>query len=350
MKEITKILSFFIVLMVLYSPCMAEMSIREGRVIGQKEVNGKTILYNFDVPEEVTSVKRYKTEFVKMNLGHVENILQPYVQKPRSGDVWNLINSRQWDDTNFCYFEQHGKYACEGSCYRGPGKRSSDERVQSAGDKVIGLLEALNISGFEYPFYVTTSQCQSIETAIEPISSEEAYIKVKGIADSIVDSIVHEYYDKEALGKERNLIVVRFLIDGIPLCISDTQPYEKESDLDEIVGSEGIFVLNENDEVVRAQIRNYVRVVSDEEETREVLPWQDCIDGIEEGIIPGEEVTVTETELNLVVGKDGITYPVWRFSGYSDLRKLREKDPEIVINSSDFSCCVDAYSGQCLYY
>lgn len=192
--------------------------------------------------------------------------------------------------------------------------------------------------------------CQSIETAIEPISSEEAYIKVKGIADSIVDSIVQEYYDKEALGKERNLIVVRFLIDGIPLCISDTQPYEKESDLDEIVGSEGIFVLNENDEVVRAQIRNYVRVVSDEEETREVLPWQDCIDGIEEGIIPGEEVTVTETELNLVVGKDGITYPVWRFSGYSDLRKLREKDPEIVINSSDFSCCVDAYSGQCLYY
>ena len=32
------------------------------------------------------------------------------------------------------------------------------------------------------------------------------------------------------------------------------------------------------------------------------------------------------------------------------MEKLREKDPEIVINSSDFSCCVDAYSGQCLYY
>ena len=120
--------------------------------------------------------------------------------------------------------------------------------------------------------------------------------------------------------------------------------------MDEVVGSAGIFVLNENNEIIRAQIRKYVHAVGETGERQRVLPWQACIDEMALGVIRGEEVTITEVELNLVAGNDGITYPIWRFSGYSDLRKLREENPEISINSSDFSCCVDACSGQCLYY
>lgn len=135
-----------------------------------------------------------------------------------------------------------------------------------------------------------------------------------------------------------------------PLCISDTSPHAKEGDLDEVTGAAGIFMLNENEEIVRAQIRNYVQVVDAREDTREILPWQDCIDTIAQGTNLGERVTITEVELNLSLGKNGMTYPVWRFAGYSDLTFLRTLNPEVVINSSDFSCCVDAYTGQCLYY
>lgn len=109
-------------------------------------------------------------------------------------------------------------------------------------------------------------------------------------------------------------------------------------------------MLNENDEIIRAQIRKYVHAVGETGERQKVLSWRACIDEMALGVIRGEEVTITEVELNLVAGNDGITYPIWRFSGYSDLRKLREENPEISINSSDFSCCVDACSGQCLYY
>lgn len=175
---------------------------------------------------------------------------------------------------------------------------------------VLALLKEMNLSDFEYPFYTATSQCKSIETAIEPISSEEEYIRVKGLPDSSI----REYYEKEVLGKERNLIVVRFLMDDIPLCISDTQPHEKKGDLDEVVGSAGIFVLNENNEIIRAQIRKYVHAVGETGERQKVLPWRACIDEMALGVIRGEEVTITEVELNLVAGNDGITYPIWRFS------------------------------------
>ncbi len=346
MKKIASVAGWMAALMVACCPCTAEMSVQDGHVYGQKEIDGKRIVYDFDVPKEVETVKQYKTEFVKMNLSLVKSILEKYVQKPRSMDAWNLINSNQWNDTNFCYFEQNGRYTCEGSYYRGPRKNADTEPVRLASEKVYNLLEELNISDFEYPFYVETSQCKLIETVFEKIESEDDYIRVKGDTDSMAA----EYYDKEVLGKERSIIVTRFLIDGIPLCISDTSPHKRNSDLDDVTGSEGIFVLNENNEMIRAQIRNYVRVVKSKEDDRRILPWRACIDEMALGVIRGEEVTITEVELNLVAGNDGITYPVWRFSGYSDLRKLREENPEITINSSDFSCCVDACSGQCLYY
>lgn len=346
MKKIASVAGWMAALMVACCPCTAEMSVQDGHVYGQKEIDGKRIVYDFDVPEEVESVKQYRTEAVRMKPEWVEQILKPYVQKPRSGDAWDLINDRQWNDTNFCYFEQNGRYACEGGSYIGPRKKTDDRDIQAASDVVLALLKEMNLSDFEYPFYTATSQCKSIETAIEPISSEEEYIRVKGLPDSSI----REYYEKEALGKERNLIVVRFLMDDIPLCISNTQPHEKKGDLDEVVGSAGIFVLNENNEIIRAQIRKYVHAVGETGERQKVLPWRACIDEMALGVIRGEEVTITEVELNLVAGNDGITYPIWRFSGYSDLRKLREENPEISINSSDFSCCVDACSGQCLYY
>ena len=211
MKKIASVAGWMAALMVACCPCTAEMSVQDGHVYGQKEIDGKRIVYDFDVPEEVESVKQYRTEAVRMKLGWVEQILKPYVQKPRSGDAWDLINDRQWNDINFCYFEQNGRYACEGGSYIGPRKKSDDRDIQAASDVVLALLKEMNLSDFEYPFYTATSQCKSIETAIEPISSEEEYIRVKALPDSTV----REYYEKEALGKERNLIVVRFLMDDI---------------------------------------------------------------------------------------------------------------------------------------
>ena len=215
---------FLAVMMALFvESCGAEMRIQGAHVYGENEIDGRWILYDFDVPKEVETVKQYKTEFVKMNLSLVKSILEKYVQKPRSMDAWDLTNSNQWNDTNFCYFEQNGRYTCEGSYYRGPRKNADTEPVRLASEKVYNLLEELNISDFEYPFYVETSQCKLIETVFEKIESEDDYIRVKGDTDSMAA----EYYDKEVLGKERSIIVTRFLIDGIPLCISDTSPHKK---------------------------------------------------------------------------------------------------------------------------
>ena len=335
-------------LMVLWGcfPCVAEILVRDGHVTGGKDIDRKSFTYDFALPAEIKHVKQYKTELISMNLSHVASVLEGFTQKPRSGDSWGFMNSSQWPCTNFCYFEQNGKYACEGSYYYGPSKRMEGKRYEEAINTVSALLKALHVTEFESPFYVYTSQCRSAETIFEPITSEADYIRVKDIPESVVQ----EYYEKEALGIDRTMVVVRFLIDGIPLCISDTSPHAKEGDLDEVTGAAGIFMLNENEEIIRAQIRNYVQVVDAREDTREILPWQDCIDTIAQGTNLGERVTITEVELNLSLGKNGMTYPVWRFAGYSDLTFLRTLNPEVVINSSDFSCCVDAYTGQCLYY
>ncbi|MFR8178253.1 MAG: hypothetical protein ACLVB5_14755 [Christensenellales bacterium] len=64
-----------------------------------------------------------------------------------------------------------------GGSYIGPRKKSDDRDIQAASDVVLALLKEMNLSDFEYPFYTATSQCKSIETAIEPISSEEEYIR-----------------------------------------------------------------------------------------------------------------------------------------------------------------------------
>ena len=141
MKKIASVAGWMAALMVACCPCTAEMSVQDGHAYGQREIDGKRIVYDFDVPEEVESVKQYRTEAVRMKLGWVEQILKPYVQKPRSGDAWDLINDRQWNDTNFCYFEQNGRYACEGDSYIGQGY-SSGERCglgAAEGNESIGF-------------------------------------------------------------------------------------------------------------------------------------------------------------------------------------------------------------------
>ena len=92
MKKIASVAGWMAALMVACCPCTAEMSVQDGHVYGQKEIDGKRIVYDFDVPEEVESVKQYRTEAVRMKPEWVEQILKPYVQKPRSGDAWDLIN------------------------------------------------------------------------------------------------------------------------------------------------------------------------------------------------------------------------------------------------------------------
>ncbi|MFR5797063.1 MAG: hypothetical protein ACLUI3_17020 [Christensenellales bacterium] len=65
-----------------------------------KEIDGKRIVYDFDVPEEVESVKQYRTEAVRMKLGGW-NKSPSHTFRTAFGDTWDLINDRQWNDTNF---------------------------------------------------------------------------------------------------------------------------------------------------------------------------------------------------------------------------------------------------------
>ena len=67
MKKIASVAGWMAALMVACCPCTAEMSVQDGHVYGQKEIDGKRIVYDFDVPEEVESVKQYRTEAVRMN-------------------------------------------------------------------------------------------------------------------------------------------------------------------------------------------------------------------------------------------------------------------------------------------
>ena len=69
MKKIASVAGWMAALMVACCPCTAEMSVQDGHVYGQKEIDGKRIVYDFDVPEEVESVKQYRTEAVRMKLG-----------------------------------------------------------------------------------------------------------------------------------------------------------------------------------------------------------------------------------------------------------------------------------------
>ena len=57
MKKIASVAGWMAALMVACCPCTAEMSVQDGHVYGQKEIDGKRIVYDFDVPEEVESVK-----------------------------------------------------------------------------------------------------------------------------------------------------------------------------------------------------------------------------------------------------------------------------------------------------
>ena len=61
MKKIASVAGWMAALMVACCPCTAEMSVQDGHVYGQKEIDGKRIVYDFDVPKEVETVKQYKT-------------------------------------------------------------------------------------------------------------------------------------------------------------------------------------------------------------------------------------------------------------------------------------------------
>lgn len=112
--------------------CVAEIQVRDGHVTGGKDIDGKSFTYDFALPAEIKHVKQYKTELISMNLSHVASVLEGFAQKPRSGDSWGFMNSSQWPCTNFCYFEQNGKYACEGSYYYGPSKRMEGKRYEES--------------------------------------------------------------------------------------------------------------------------------------------------------------------------------------------------------------------------
>ena len=133
-------------LMVLWGcfPCVAEILVRDGHVTGGKDIDRKSFTYDFALPAEIKHVKQYKTELISMNLSHVASVLEGFTQKPRSGDSWGIMNSSQWPCTNFCYFEQNGKYACEGSYYYGPSKRMEGKRYEEAINTVSALLKALH--------------------------------------------------------------------------------------------------------------------------------------------------------------------------------------------------------------
>lgn len=134
-------------LMVLWGcfPCVAEILVRDGHVTGGKDIDRKSFTYDFALPAEIKHVKQYKTELISMNLSHVASVLEGFTQKPRSGDSWGIMNSSQWPCTNFCYFEQNGKYACEGSYYYGPSKRMEGKRYEEAINTVSALLKALHV-------------------------------------------------------------------------------------------------------------------------------------------------------------------------------------------------------------
>lgn len=349
MKKVVAALCLTLLVVLFCCSCTAEILIQEGRVTGEKEIDGKYFTYDFALPSEIQHVKQYKTKLVSMKPSKVKSIIEGFAQKPRPGDWWSVMDSSRWSRTNFCYFEENGKYVCEGSYYGGPSKRVEGQRYEEACDTVSALLAALDVTGFETPFYVYTSQIRSCETIFEPIVSDEDYLRAIGCSEAFLQAAYQEACEKEELGKERTLVLARFLIDGIPLCISDTSPHIKENELDETIGTAGIFMLNENMEILRAQIRNYVQVIDSREDAREILPWQDCIDIIAQATQPHMRVIITEVELNLCVGKNGMTYPVWRFAGYSDSTSHPEYPDNIDIIFSDFSCCVDAYTGQCLH-
>ena len=52
MKKIASVAGWMAALMVACCPCTAEMSVQDGHVYGQKEIDGKRIVYDFDVPKE----------------------------------------------------------------------------------------------------------------------------------------------------------------------------------------------------------------------------------------------------------------------------------------------------------
>lgn len=122
-----------------------ERLLRDGHVTGGKDIDRKSFTYDFALPAEIKHVKQYKTELISMNLSHVASVLEGFTQKPRSGDSWGIMNSSQWPCTNFCYFEQNGKYACEGSYYYGPSKRMEGKRYEEAINTVSALLKALHV-------------------------------------------------------------------------------------------------------------------------------------------------------------------------------------------------------------
>ena len=61
MKKIVTFMFLAVMMALFVESCGAEMRIQGAHVYGENEIDGRWILYDFDVPKEVETVKQYKT-------------------------------------------------------------------------------------------------------------------------------------------------------------------------------------------------------------------------------------------------------------------------------------------------
>ena len=197
----------------------AEVTIQNGYVTGSVAIGlASPIMVDMPVPQAVQTVKQYKTELAEISEDAVSASLAVYAKKPAAGDQWELYDSFQWPCTNFFYHEQNGRYAIGIGYYDGPRLNLSDDssRLINAASLCGTFLDQLGIA-YETPFFVCAPFYKLGETSQLPIHSIDDYIRVNSRFMAV------DYFrDLDVFEQEADVVLARFLLDGVPLCICDT--------------------------------------------------------------------------------------------------------------------------------
>ncbi len=292
--------------------------------------------YRIDMPSPSPlpeQLYQYKLETVRFSASEVEKAAAPYMGR-FSSDRW-VYNDTTFDEGHNFSYEPNFEYSRLRMNMGFPVFQTSydenDPLLQSVLRTARAVLDALNIE-YEYPFYTVQPIYQTRNNPYVHIESMDELMDAWAAASggALSEGVKARILSMEAQNDPDYFVMARFLVDGIPLNISDSTPMD-QSKYDSDRGCYAKLRITQSGEISALDVSGYCRTAAKQPEPRSVLGIDEAIEALRQqnfsgsGKPPLPDVEISGAEFCLSVNRKGNTYPVWRFFCVSDRKDELEQ-------------------------